>query len=64
MHCTHAHANVIKINKTTGRPIKKGEMEIEYVSCELFHFIKLQGKIYMFPENYAQPGHFAYSYFL
>ena len=44
-------------------PIKKGEMEIEKVSCDFFHFIKFKAKLFMFPKNYAQPGRFAYSYF-
>ena len=47
----------------TGRLIKKGEMEIGYVSCDFFHFTKFQQQIFIIQNNYTQPGRFAYNYF-
>ena len=58
MGCSEAY----KKNHT--RRLKNYLLEKTKVSCEFFHFMKFQGNISMFPENYAQPGRFAYNNFI
>ena len=44
----------------TGWFKKNYRIEKTKVLWEFFHFIKFQGKMFIFPENYGQPVRFAY----